>query len=61
MIKKGINEPNASQLRLETLFLAHKNLKEAVFLGDISEKQLICLLLSAWGVEVKEIAKMLEV
>ncbi|WP_218813362.1 helix-turn-helix transcriptional regulator [Rickettsiella endosymbiont of Dermanyssus gallinae] len=59
LIKRGVDKPTDLQLRLETLLLSHKSLKNTVFLGNLSEKELICLTLTAWGVEAKEIAAML--
>ncbi len=59
LIKKGIYQPTPLQLRIESLFLSHKALNKENFLGDLSEQELICLLLTSWGTEVKEIGKIL--
>jgi DNA-binding CsgD family transcriptional regulator len=61
LIKKGIRNPSPLQLRLETLLLLHKNLSSDVFLGDLSEQELSCILLAAWGVEIKGTAKILKI
>jgi DNA-binding CsgD family transcriptional regulator len=43
------------------LFLLHKNFKNSIFLADLSEQELNCLLLAAWGIEVEETAEILEI
>ncbi|WP_218813573.1 helix-turn-helix transcriptional regulator [Rickettsiella endosymbiont of Dermanyssus gallinae] len=61
LIKRGINHPSSLQFRLEKLFLLHQNLKGYVFLGDLSEQEVCCLLLAAWGVGIKECANILKI
>lgn len=61
LIKRGITKPSALQIRLEILFLSHRNLEKSDFLGEVSEQELICLLFAAWGIDVKETAEILEI
>lgn len=59
LIKRGIKNPSTLQLRLEILFHSHKNLDNDAFLGDLSEQELSCILLTAWGWEAKETGNVL--
>lgn len=61
LIKKGINYPTELHIQLEKLFILHNSIRKQNFLGDLSKQELICLVLTAWGVEVREIAKVIEV
>ncbi len=61
LANKGIKNPNFLQLRIETLFLSHKFLRNSIFFIDFSEQELRCLFLTSWGFEVKEIAEILEI
>jgi hypothetical protein len=55
LIKRGIKKPSPLQLKLEILFHSHKNLDNDAFLGNLSNHELGCILLTAWGWEAKEI------
>jgi DNA-binding NarL/FixJ family response regulator len=59
LIKRGIKNPSSLHLRLEILFHLHKNLDSDSFLGDLSDHELGCILLTAWGLEAKEIGYVL--
>lgn len=61
LIKKGINYPTELQIRLEKLFILHNSIRKQNFLGELSKQELISLVLTAWGVEVRGIAKIIEV
>jgi DNA-binding NarL/FixJ family response regulator len=61
LIKRGVRNPSSLQLRLEILFHLNKNLDNDAFLGELSEQELSCILLAAWGIEAKETAKILEI
>lgn len=55
LIKRGIKNPSQLQLQLEILFHSHKNLDNDAFLGDLSDHELGCVLLTSWGWEAKRI------
>ncbi len=59
LIKRGIKNPSPLQLRLEIFFHSHKNLNNDAFLGDLSDHELGCILLTAWGWEAKEMGNVL--
>lgn len=59
LLNKDIRNPSFLQLRIETLFLAHKHPKSSIFLTKFSEQELSCLLLAAWGFEIGETAEIL--
>ena len=60
LANKGIKNPTDLQIKLEMLFLAHKYPRNSIFLADISKQETNCLLLTSWGLEVNEIAEILE-
>ena len=61
LFKKGIKYPSPLELRLEVLLLSHKYINDSVFSGDLSEQELNCLVLAAWGIEIEETAKLLAI
>lgn len=61
LANKNIKNPNSFQLRIESLFLSHRFLRNSTFFTEISPQELSCLILTSWGFEVEEIAEVLEV
>ncbi|WP_218813605.1 helix-turn-helix transcriptional regulator [Rickettsiella endosymbiont of Dermanyssus gallinae] len=61
LLAKGINNPSPEQLRIETLFQTNKAPRNTTYIVTLSEREISCLLLAAWGVDIKETASLLNV
>ncbi len=61
LIKRGIKNPTPLQMEFEILLQRNKNLNKDDFLGDLSDHELVCTLLTAHGCEAKIIGQILKV